>query len=62
MCFGGSGAPEYKKPKYDALPSTQVKKGSRKTPELKDVDMSSMLADERTGQKQRSLLNPTGSK
>jgi hypothetical protein len=58
MCFG-SGSPKYKKPEFGALPSTRVsKKRNRKAPELKDVDMSSMLADERTGQKQRSLLNP----
>ena len=58
MCFGGGG-PTYTKPKFGALPSTRVSKGrDRKTPLLKDVDMSSMLADERTGQQPRSLLNP----
>jgi len=64
MCFGGGGggAPAYEKPKFGALPSTRVsKKRNRKTPKLKDVDMSSMLADERTGQQQRSLLNPNRS-
>lgn len=57
MCFG-SGAPDYKKPEFGALPSTRTKKGARKAPKLKDVDMSSMMADERTGQAPRSLLNP----
>lgn len=58
MCFGGN-APKYEKPKFGALPSTRVQKSKgRKAPKLKDVDMSTMMADERAGQAPRSLLNP----
>ena len=51
MCFG-SGAPKYKKPEFDELPSTRVERGDRKAPVLKDVEVV------RKGKAPRSLLNP----